>query len=301
MSRRGNRVVSALGALLVGAGAARAAEPGPPPESAAAKIGDSLPLGGTVTDPDWVQRPSGDDLAELYPKLAQIMNLAGRTIMDCGVTAAGQMDACKITSEAPLGVGFGDATLRAATRFQMKPMTLDGAPVAGARVQIPMRWVLQDDAPSSPAPAEPAVPAARLPLARRVAELAGAAQIVTKSIDASLRNIVDQQNQDGAVTHPAEREFAVEAVRGAAAAVSARTIEIIARSYATHLDEAQLQQVAAFLASPTGRAWSTLRNPVSQQESRSLYKLMGQQARVRFCAKVRCLEGAAPPVAKGQP
>jgi protein TonB len=45
-------------------------------------------------------------------------------------------------SEDPADYGFGDAALKIAKTFKMKPQTKDGAPVDGGQVRIPIRWVL---------------------------------------------------------------------------------------------------------------------------------------------------------------
>jgi len=40
------------------------------------------------------------------------------------------------------GMGFGEATIRASSKFRMRPRTVDGAPVEGARVKISLVWNL---------------------------------------------------------------------------------------------------------------------------------------------------------------
>ena len=45
-------------------------------------------------------------------------------------------------SESPSGMGFGEATVRASSKFRMRPRTVDGAPVEGARVRITLVWNL---------------------------------------------------------------------------------------------------------------------------------------------------------------
>lgn len=303
--RSGTIAVAAGVALLLSyAGPATAA--GSPAKSAAARLGASLPLGGVISDPDWLQKPTGDNLTELYPKLAGAMNLDGRTIMDCAVKASGELEGCRITAEAPLGVGFGYATLQAASRFRMKPMSINGATVAGARVQVPIGWRWGgDDAGAGAAPADAtlaAVPETRMILARRIAQNAGSAAVYAKAIKYLVEDAERAQNEAGAVTHPTEHALALQSLRDAGREWAAQWTERVARITAVKLTEAELTQVAAFVESPAGRAWLGLGNALSEKETVELAHKLSRDAGVRFCQQVTCLTSAAETAkASGQP
>jgi periplasmic protein TonB len=58
---------------------------------------------------------------------------------------------CRLLSETPTDTGFGAAALKLSERFQMKPMSRDGQPVAGGKVRIPFRFAL-------PHPVQPVTP-----------------------------------------------------------------------------------------------------------------------------------------------
>jgi periplasmic protein TonB len=45
-----------------------------------------------------------------------------------------------VASESPTGQAFGAAALRIATLYKMKPMLLDGNPVAFGRVALPINF-----------------------------------------------------------------------------------------------------------------------------------------------------------------
>lgn len=100
-----------------------------------------------ITMPDWAERPTAADLVKDYPPEAVKAHVEGRATMGCDVARDGALTNCKVISEAPAGAGFGDAALKMAARFRMKPMSKDGHPVAGGKVRIPIRFML----PSPPA------------------------------------------------------------------------------------------------------------------------------------------------------
>lgn len=87
-----------------------------------------------VTNPEWLERPSGADLGRFFPRPALSAGISARAVISCRVTDAGTLDACEVTDEDPPGHGFGEATLRLADRFRMTPGH------GGARVNIPVTW-----------------------------------------------------------------------------------------------------------------------------------------------------------------
>lgn len=93
----------------------------------------------TVTQPSWIQRPTAEDVGRVTPLLpdppAEV-----RVLMACRITAAGGLEACTIKSETPPGLGYGAAALALAPIFMMPAVDLDGRPVAGRMVQIPIIW-----------------------------------------------------------------------------------------------------------------------------------------------------------------
>jgi TonB family protein len=98
-----------------------------------------------VTSPDWLSLPSGGDMENLYPDHAKAEGVPGTGRVRCQITTEGRLADCFVVSETPLGLGFGAATVKLAGRFRMRPMMLDGAPVAGAVVEVPVRWSLGDE------------------------------------------------------------------------------------------------------------------------------------------------------------
>ena len=79
-----------------------------------------------LTQPDWVRKPNGEDLARVYPQAAIRKNESGRATIECKVAETGALTDCRTLEDTPPGDGFGDAALKLAERFTMRPLTKDG-------------------------------------------------------------------------------------------------------------------------------------------------------------------------------
>ncbi len=93
-----------------------------------------------IQSPHWIRRPSGNDVASLFPRAAIQKGLSGKATIVCRILVNGRLTACAVVEETPLGMGFGEATVRLAPLFQMAPTTADGKSVEGGTVRIPLVW-----------------------------------------------------------------------------------------------------------------------------------------------------------------
>jgi TonB family protein len=96
----------------------------------------------SIAAPVWSSKPTGADLARLYPAQARAQGLGGMAVIQCDVTTAGALSGCAVVSETPRGAGFAGATLQMAPLFRMKPKSIDGKPVAGGIVRIPVKYMV---------------------------------------------------------------------------------------------------------------------------------------------------------------
>lgn len=96
-----------------------------------------------ITRPQWVSRPSADQMARYYPPAALADGTTGEATLRCSVMVSGKVTGCQVMAEAPRSRGFGNAALKLARFFVMSPQTVDGQPVEGGQVTFTVKFNLQ--------------------------------------------------------------------------------------------------------------------------------------------------------------
>jgi TonB family protein len=144
-----HRLFSLLGLAAVGCLAGSASSAGP---ETPLPVFDE-PEAHTIVNPGGVTaQPTEKDLVAAYPATAKARHLNGRASIRCRVTVEGLLTECEVDSEIPVGAGFGQAALSVAHYFKMHSASIDGIPVPGFEVTVPMRFTLF---PTEPTPDNP--------------------------------------------------------------------------------------------------------------------------------------------------
>lgn len=246
-------MTSPIAAILF---AAAAAAPAPPPHVS------------VITNPDWARKPTYEEVMAHYPQLMTVFAIEGYAVLRCEVSASGDATGCKVGFESPGGLGFGTAALEIAPLFKFIPKKVDGQPVDGGTVNIPIHFTLdQPDEPESktasvppPAPADPQVAA----LCRRFAELMDT-EVPGKSNWAEMiaTQVPVKAGEEG-------RESFVRAYEAAHISFTPKVIARRAELCAGRFSRPQLETIVTFLQSPAGQALMTSMQAMAPQMSNVL-------------------------------
>jgi protein TonB len=101
-----------------------------------AALAAKYPLTGTEADPVyWTQKPTGEDIARVYPP----EHIDGRAVIRCKLDDQGLLADCVVIAEEPAGHGFGEAALKLSGKFRAQTKSASGKPSAGLVVELPVR------------------------------------------------------------------------------------------------------------------------------------------------------------------
>lgn len=245
--------------------------------------GDAAAAPAIIVNPDWLEKPSGEDVARHYPDLAAQLGLGGRATISCAVAASGAVVNCNVVQEAPEGLGFGQAAQSMAPIFRMNPKLKDGTPVSGGTVRIPIRFAIPESPPTAPRVALAGAGAIN-PAARATAAiLLKISGFPPAEGSASVRPLSDEKIQ-------ADGEAALQEARET---VEPEMIDAIAEVLVARFDEPELKDLATFLAAPAGaslmRAWGSS-HQTTRKASNTYFRRVLFEARLKACAQITCPE-----------
>ena len=244
-----------------------------------------------VSPPDWVARPDAEDLADHYPGLARALDIEGRATISCTVDLKGRLQTCVNVAATPRGLGFDKAALAMSKLFAMQPKRVDGKPVAGGTVRIPIRFALPvpDTGAAEPEPlASPAVLAA----ARRASDLSGISERLAHGLTEDLDKIA------GDSADPMVLAQGLAALADARRQAAPQVAEAVARSIAATLSPAEVAQWLAYLKGPALRTLKA-QGPQMARAFAAIQATQTQlvlaQARDTFCGRQDCSSDATLP------
>lgn len=97
-----------------------------------------------VKNPDWLIVPTAEQFEDSYPKQAWRDDVEGKVTLLCRVGVDTLLKDCVVESETPADYGFGAAALSIAGEIRMSPKLVDGKPVDGALVRVPVAYKLPE-------------------------------------------------------------------------------------------------------------------------------------------------------------
>lgn len=248
-----------------------------------------------VVDPNWVKKPSNEDIEHAFPPAAAAARVKGRVVVQCKVRIDGNVDRCVVLSEDPPAWGFAEATLKVIPVLRMRPRTEDGVPVDGAAVTIPFNWspTHLDDQPDL-TKAAPTIAEAQardpeaLVLARRVAELTagfdGAVGQAEQAYKGSIFPLFDRQD-------PVRSAAFTEAFRLSFNDFVAERRDRVAAALVFTFSRDELMEIKAFLETHAGAAFVHKFSDAlvaSYGRNEELVLALIDAWQTRYCAKVSC-------------
>ncbi|HET9160024.1 MAG TPA: hypothetical protein VFN88_05385, partial [Caulobacteraceae bacterium] len=110
---------------------------------------DCCGQGSVVTSPQWIAKPSIDDIRAALPPLARARGIGGLVRMTCKITVDAHLRECRPEWSQVVGYALPVAALKLAPLFQLIPFTPAGEPVGEGIVTVPITFPAANP-PTSP-------------------------------------------------------------------------------------------------------------------------------------------------------
>lgn len=99
--------------------------------------------------PDWLEKPTAEDMEWAYPAHAERREIEGKAVIKCRVGHDGRLGDCEVLSETPRGEDFGVAAIALSQKFRMLPPP-EGYAAKTPEVTIPIVFRMPEDNWSRP-------------------------------------------------------------------------------------------------------------------------------------------------------
>lgn len=100
-----------------------------------------VPKDPVFAAPQWLEAPV-IDVQTYYPREAFKAHMPGRVVVAGDIAASGELR-CRVVSEEPADAGFGQAGLEICRQFRLSPLKIDGVPVDGGQVEVPISFSVE--------------------------------------------------------------------------------------------------------------------------------------------------------------
>src|SRR5258708_23584683 len=109
-------------------------------EPAAATVPQLVVDAGTITSPDWAEKPAPRYASRADPQELAEDGRGGEGALLCRAGVKGELLDCKPRSETPPGMGIAKAMLDLAPNYRIKPIGPDGQPRLGRPVLLSINF-----------------------------------------------------------------------------------------------------------------------------------------------------------------
>ena len=246
---------------------------------------------GRLDTPQWSRAPGEYAVNRAAPSPAGLVGLTGAVRMTCRIEKDGKLTSCAVDEELPRGLGYGAAAVKLGDDYRLSPIQLaTGAAGRKVTVRVGFTPTVLGEGYKPPKPRSDAA----VDLARKLV-------VANESIEITRRNIEVQvlgfESKKPKTADDTVYDALIEAYRTGAMKAAEAAAEQQVQVWAALRSEGDLTALAAFQASPGGKAMRE-RSGAADVASRKAYAYVMPKivadARAMFCKDRAC--DVPPPV-----